>query len=129
MFVFQDFSSLTQHFSTGAEMSSAGAESQFLSVCLKTTETGLRSMDSEAGVGEASTVESLIAADTPASEDKSAANETFHVSDPHTKDATRLIPARPITPFAVTTSAEEQRLSTALHSVPVSETPDAFKRV
>lgn len=148
MFVFQELTSLPHHFSAEVESSSKGAESGFLSVKsgLKNVETGLKSMDSKADVGETfsleTAVESLITADTPAAKDKFTAaytleqHETLHISDLHTKslqaeaalEATRLIPARPITPFAVSTSVEfveggdeDQCLSTAPHKVPVSE--------
>lgn len=138
------------------EISSKGAETSVLSVKSGldkindfgsiNVETGLKSMDSEADVDafslETAAVESIMTADTQVAKDKFTAadmleqHETLDISDSHTKsvpagaalEATRLIPARPITPFAVSTSVEyieagdeDQCLSTATHKVPVSD--------
>ncbi|XP_045916269.1 nesprin-2 isoform X3 [Micropterus dolomieu] len=110
-------------------------------------ETGLITMDSKADVGKAFSpetvmAESLIAAAIPAAENKSIAVATLDqhgspkhetlVTAPHTKKSfqaaapvedTRLIPARPITPFTSIRASDEfteegdgnLSLSTALH--------------
>ncbi|XP_044023969.1 nesprin-2 isoform X2 [Siniperca chuatsi] len=129
--------SLTGQFSSEVEMSSKGAETGFLSVKsgLDTKESGsenvesvLRTMDCKADVGKAFSpeTESLIAGAIPAVEDGFTAataaldqhgspkHET-PVTDPHSKslqaaaavEDTRLIPARPITPFTSTRASDE----------------------
>lgn len=139
-------------------MSTKGAETGFLSMesGLDTkesesendpVETGLITMDSKADVGKAFSPETLIAAAIPAAENKSIAVATLDqhgspkhetlVTAPHTKKSfqaaapvedTRLIPARPITPFTSIRASDEfteegdgnLSLSTALHQDLVS---------
>lgn len=134
-FVFQKLKSLTPKFSSDVETSSKRAEIGLLSgfdtndFGSKNVETGLKTKGSKADVGKAfsletATVESLIPADTPAAKDKFMAADTLEqhetpkhetlVSDPSTKsllaaaalESTRLIPVRPTTPFAATSSVE-----------------------
>uniref|UniRef100_A0AAQ6IQR6 KASH domain-containing protein n=1 Tax=Anabas testudineus TaxID=64144 RepID=A0AAQ6IQR6_ANATE len=124
----EDLKSLSHQFSSDVETSSKGDESGPLSVksgfdISDGSKTELKRVDLKADIGDADVVtaanKSLITADAPPTKEEFTAvytleqHETLLV-DSHTKslqaaaalEGTRLIPARPITPFAATTSVE-----------------------